>query len=155
MRQASMSDSDLSALTVRAEWDSEAGVWVAESDDVPGLVTEADTLERLVERLRVLVPELRAGDIVIMDNLSSHKAPAVRAMIEAAGAKLLYLLPPAFAGAGSTVPTSTRSRMPSPSSRHFSGRWPHGPFAPSGTLSQSSSRRSSPRNALTSSPLLT
>ena len=51
MRQASMSDSDLSALTVRAEWDSEAGVWVAESDDVPGLVTEADTLERLVERL--------------------------------------------------------------------------------------------------------
>ena len=58
MRQASMSDSDLFVLTVRAEWDSEAGVWVAESDDVPGLVTEADTLERLVERLRVLVPEL-------------------------------------------------------------------------------------------------
>jgi predicted RNase H-like HicB family nuclease len=53
-----MSDPDVSALTIRAEWDSEAGVWVAESDDVPGLVTEADTLERLVERLRVLVPEL-------------------------------------------------------------------------------------------------
>jgi transposase len=42
---------------------------------------------------RVLVPELRAGDIVIMDNLSSHKGPAVRAMIEAAGAELLYLPP--------------------------------------------------------------
>ena len=53
-----MSDPDLPTLTVRAEWDPEAGVWVAESDDVPGLVTEADTLERLVERLRVLVPEL-------------------------------------------------------------------------------------------------
>jgi transposase len=42
---------------------------------------------------RVLVPELRAGDIVIMDNLSSHKGPAVRAMIEAAGAELRYLPP--------------------------------------------------------------
>ncbi len=40
-----------------------------------------------------LVPELRQGDIVIMDNLSSHKGPAVRAMIEAAGATLLYLPP--------------------------------------------------------------
>jgi transposase len=33
------------------------------------------------------------GDIVVMDNLSSHKGPAVRAMIEAAGATLLYLPP--------------------------------------------------------------
>ncbi len=40
-----------------------------------------------------LVPQLRRGDIVIMDNLSSHKGPAVRAMIEAAGATLLYLPP--------------------------------------------------------------
>ena len=44
--------------TVRAEWDAEAQVWVAESDDVPGLVTEAETIERLIERLQVLVPEL-------------------------------------------------------------------------------------------------
>lgn len=42
---------------------------------------------------QVLVPELRRGDIVIMDNLSSHKGSAVRAMIEAAGADLLYLPP--------------------------------------------------------------
>jgi transposase len=41
----------------------------------------------------VLVPELRAGDIVIMDNLSSHKGPRVRQLIEAAGAGLLYLPP--------------------------------------------------------------
>ena len=40
-----------------------------------------------------LVPELRPGDIVIMDNLSSHKGPAVRVMIEAVGATLLYLPP--------------------------------------------------------------
>ena len=44
--------------TVRAEWDAEARVWVAESDDVPGLVTEAETIERVIERLQVLVPEL-------------------------------------------------------------------------------------------------
>ena len=42
---------------------------------------------------QALVPELRPGDIVVMDNLSSHKGPAVRGMIEAAGACLLYLPP--------------------------------------------------------------
>jgi transposase len=42
---------------------------------------------------QVLVPDLSPGDIVIMDNLSSHKAPAVRKAIEAAGATLLFLPP--------------------------------------------------------------
>jgi transposase len=42
---------------------------------------------------RVLLPELRQGDIVVMDNLSSHKGPKVREMIEAAGASLLFLPP--------------------------------------------------------------
>ena len=42
---------------------------------------------------RVLVPELTPGDIVVMDNLGSHKGPAVRAAIEAAGAQLLFLPP--------------------------------------------------------------
>ena len=42
---------------------------------------------------RVLVPELAPSDIVIMDNLGSHKGPAVRAAIEAAGARLLFLPP--------------------------------------------------------------
>ena len=41
----------------------------------------------------LLVPELRPGDTVIMDNLSCHKSPAVEASIEATGAKLM-LLPP-------------------------------------------------------------
>lgn len=43
---------------VDAHWDSEAGVWVAQSKDVPGLVAEADTLNALVEKVRVLAPEL-------------------------------------------------------------------------------------------------
>jgi transposase len=42
---------------------------------------------------RVLVPELKPGDIVIMDNLSSHKGPRVRELIETAGASLRYLPP--------------------------------------------------------------
>jgi transposase len=40
-----------------------------------------------------LVPELRPGDVVVMDNLSSHKGPRVREMIETAGASRLYLPP--------------------------------------------------------------
>ncbi len=42
---------------------------------------------------QVLVPELRLGDTVVMDNLGSHKGAGVRAAIEAAGASLLYLPP--------------------------------------------------------------
>lgn len=42
---------------------------------------------------QVLVPELRPGDIVVMDNLGSHKGPGVRTSIEAVGASLLYLPP--------------------------------------------------------------
>lgn len=42
---------------------------------------------------KVLVPELRPGDVVIRDNLSSHKRTAVRELIEAAGAKLMFLPP--------------------------------------------------------------
>jgi transposase len=40
---------------------------------------------------KVLVPTLHPGDIVIMDNLGSHKAKAVRELIRAAGAKLFFL----------------------------------------------------------------
>ena len=40
---------------------------------------------------QMLVPSLRADDIVIMDNLPVHKVPAVRRAIEAAGAQLLFL----------------------------------------------------------------
>ena len=42
---------------------------------------------------QVLVPTLRPGDVVVMDNLQPHKRPAVRGLIEAAGATLLYLPP--------------------------------------------------------------
>jgi len=41
----------------------------------------------------VLCPQLRPGDVVVMDNLSSHKVKGVHERIEAAGAELLYLPP--------------------------------------------------------------
>ncbi|HEU0156576.1 MAG TPA: DUF1902 domain-containing protein [Stellaceae bacterium] len=46
------------SYSIRAEWDGEAQVWVASSDDVPGLATGADTFEELIEKLKVVVPEL-------------------------------------------------------------------------------------------------
>jgi len=45
-------------LFVRAEWDEEARVWVTTSDDVPGLATEEGNLEALIEKLKILIPEL-------------------------------------------------------------------------------------------------
>ena len=45
-------------IEVFAEWDSEARVWVAESEDAPGLVAEGSTPEELEEKLKVLIPEL-------------------------------------------------------------------------------------------------
>lgn len=48
----------MKSLFIRAEWDDEAEVWVATSDDVPGLVAEADTAEALLTKLRGLIPEL-------------------------------------------------------------------------------------------------
>ncbi len=50
-----------------------------------------DVFEAFVEQ--VLVPELRAGDLVIMDNLSSHKRLRIGQLIEAAGARLVFLPP--------------------------------------------------------------
>ena len=47
-------------IIVNAIWDAETKVWVAESDGVPGLATGADTLEELVEKLKVAIPEFLA-----------------------------------------------------------------------------------------------
>lgn len=52
---------------------------------------DRDVFETWVEH--VLIPELRVRDVVVMDNLSSHKGPRVKALIQAAGAELQYLPP--------------------------------------------------------------
>ena len=45
-------------LFVRAEWDEVARIWVATSDDDPGLATEEANLEGLIEKLKEIIPEL-------------------------------------------------------------------------------------------------
>jgi predicted RNase H-like HicB family nuclease len=47
---------------VHAEWDDEAQVWVATSEAVPGLVTEAATAEALLGKLKQMIPELLAAN---------------------------------------------------------------------------------------------
>ena len=51
----------------------------------------ADVFESFVEQ--VLVPSLKPGDVVVMDNLSSHKRARTRELIEDAGAELAFLPP--------------------------------------------------------------
>lgn len=65
-------------------WDDEADVWVATSDDVPGLVMESGSLDALMERIKTAVPELialngtRAPSYKLnfiaqrMENISAH-----------------------------------------------------------------------------------
>ena len=48
----------MTPLFIRADWDDEARVWFVADSDVPGLATEAETLESLVDKLKVMVPEL-------------------------------------------------------------------------------------------------
>jgi predicted RNase H-like HicB family nuclease len=49
-------------IVVKATWDPEASVWVAESEDVPGLITEADTLEALQRKLPGIIQDLLEVD---------------------------------------------------------------------------------------------
>jgi transposase len=52
---------------------------------------DGESFRRYVEQF--LVPTLRPGDVVIMDNLGSHKSNSVRALIRSAGARLFFLPP--------------------------------------------------------------
>ena len=53
--------------------------------------TDAEIFYDYVDQM--LCPKLRPGDVVVMDNLSSHKVQGIRERIEAVGAELLYLPP--------------------------------------------------------------
>ena len=58
---------------------------------VEGSTTRREVFEAYLER--ALAPSLRPGQVVVMDNLSSHKGPRGRELIEARGCALLYLPP--------------------------------------------------------------
>ena len=55
-------------LFIRADWDEETLVWVATSNDVPGLATEEGTLEALIEKLKIMIPELLAANGELKEN---------------------------------------------------------------------------------------
>ena len=61
----------------------------------PSLAVEGATTKVVFEAYveRVLAPTLKPGQIVVMDNLSSHKGSRIRELIEARGCELLYLPP--------------------------------------------------------------
>ncbi len=71
---------------VRADWDEEAEVWYVSQSDVPGLVAEAETSEKLIALLNELIPELlelngtEAGSEVqysiLLDSLKAQRVGA-------------------------------------------------------------------------------
>ena len=95
---------------------------------------------------QVLVPTLKPGDIVVMDNLPAHRSAAVRDAIRRAGAELRFLPPysPDF---------NPDSRWPSPSSRPTSSAAPPAPSPNSGTPS-ATPQTSSPRPSARTTSLL-
>jgi hypothetical protein len=90
---------------------------------------------------KVLLPTLRPGDIVVMDNLGSHRSKAVRQLIRSAGAKLFFL--PKYS------PDLNRSNRSLPSSNICSERLPHEPPMRSAPPSAKPSTPSHPKNART------
>ena len=77
-----------------AHWHTQTLIAALRSDRVeaPWLIDGPINAERFLLYVeKVLVPTLSPGDIVIMDNLGSHKGKAVRHAIRAAGAKLFFL----------------------------------------------------------------
>jgi transposase len=60
----------------------------------PSMAVEGATTSRVFETYvkRLLVPALRPGQVVVMDNLGAHRPKRVRELIEARGCELLYLL---------------------------------------------------------------
>ena len=60
-------------INVKAVWDEEAQVRVAFSEDVPGLTTEADTLEQLIEKLKIMIPELLEANGLLDNNDQKSK----------------------------------------------------------------------------------
>jgi hypothetical protein len=45
-------------ITINARWESDAGVWLVTSADVPGLVVEAETWPSMIEEVRLVLPDL-------------------------------------------------------------------------------------------------
>lgn len=66
--------------TVKLTWDSEASMWIATSDDVPGLVLESNSYDALIEKVKFAIPELlelNNSDSVKTINFTSERCEDV------------------------------------------------------------------------------
>ena len=63
------------SVLVEAEWDQEAGVWVATSEDVPGLVAEHADFGRLQAMVLELIPILLVENNLLPDPSHSYNVP--------------------------------------------------------------------------------
>ena len=48
----------MNEYTIMLTWDDEASVWIAECDDIPGLILESTSFDTLVERVKIAIPDL-------------------------------------------------------------------------------------------------
>jgi predicted RNase H-like HicB family nuclease len=60
----------MNEYTVLLTWDNEARVWIAESDDIPGLILESESLDALIERVKDASPELLELNGRVHNNVS-------------------------------------------------------------------------------------
>jgi predicted RNase H-like HicB family nuclease len=54
-------------LSVNVQWDDDAGVWIATSDDIPGLCIQADSFDELIDIANQFAPELLELNKVTVD----------------------------------------------------------------------------------------
>jgi hypothetical protein len=66
------------SINIDARWDDDAGVWIATSDDVAGLVVEADTWPSLIDEVKLVLPDLlelsgqRTDDVSLTFKAEAH-----------------------------------------------------------------------------------
>jgi hypothetical protein len=77
-RPVKMAETKKRPVEVRALWDEEAEVWSAEGENLPGLVTEADSYPQLMQKLRVMVPEL----LSYSPDLNEQLGPEIHLVLE-------------------------------------------------------------------------
>jgi len=58
--------------TIILLWDDEASVWIAESEDIPGLILESGSFDALVERVKIAVPDLLELNKTDHDQIKLH-----------------------------------------------------------------------------------
>ena len=62
----------MNEYTIMLTWDNEASVWIAECDDIPGLILESASFDTLVERVKIAIPDLLEQEGCFQAKLHYH-----------------------------------------------------------------------------------